>query len=195
MRARCARGEAAAGEEAVAELEAVAEVAGTDCLTAMVRHCRGQLALAAGDAGAARRPLQLALDGYLRARLPFESALVRVDLARALHALGRHGPAAEQARTASEAFEGLGAATAAASSRAVMRELVPSGDDSTGGLLTVRETQVLRLLARGCSNQEIADELVVSRHTVRRHVSNLLAKLEVGSRTAAVARAHEQSLV
>ncbi len=195
VRARCARGEAAAGAEAVAELAAVAEIAGTDWLAAMASHCRGQVALAAGDAGAAKQPLQLALDGYLRARLPFESALVRVDLARALHALDRHESAVEQARTAGETFEGLGATVEAGKVRAMMDELSATGDAAAGGGLTPREAEVLRLLARGASNQEIADELVVSLHTVRRHVSNLLAKLGVASRTAAVAWAHERQLV
>lgn len=195
VRAKCARGEAAAAEEAVAELEAVAEVAGTDWLTAMASHCRGQVALAAGDAEGAKQPLQLALDGYLRARLPFESALVRIDLARTLQALGRHESAVEQARTASETFDRLGATAETTTALAVVRELSRTEDAPAGGVLSSRETQVLRLLARGASNQEIADELVVSLHTVRRHVSNLLAKLGVASRTAAVAWAHDHDLV
>lgn len=195
VRARCARGEATVCEEAVAELEAVAEIAGSDWLTAMASHCRGQLVLAAGDADAATQPLQLALDGYLRARLPFESALVRLDLARAWQAVGRHESVVEQARTAGDSFEGLGATAETAKAGAVLRELSRTDDASTGGGLSSRETQVLRLLARGASNQEIADELVVSRHTVRRHVSNLLSKLGVASRTAAVAWAHEHDFV
>ncbi|MDP8930654.1 MAG: response regulator transcription factor, partial [Actinomycetota bacterium] len=195
VRSRCARGEPAAGEEAVAELEAVAEIAGTECLMAMASHGRGQLALAAGDADAARQPLQLALDSYVRARLPFESALVRLDVARALHALGRHESALEQARTAGETFDGLGATVEAGKVRAMMAELSDTGHSAAHGVLTPREAEVLRLLAGGASNQEIADELVVSRHTVRRHVSNLLAKLGVDSRTAAAAWAHEHDLV
>lgn len=195
VRARCAGGEPAAGEEAVAELEAVAEIAGTECLTAMASHCRGQLTLAAGDADAAKRPLQLALDGYVHARLPFESALVRIDLARALHALGRHESAVEQARTAGKTFEELGATAETTRSWAVLRELSRTDDAPAGGLLSAREAQVLALLARGASNQEIADQLVVSRHTVRRHVSNLFTKLGVASRTAAAAWAYEHDLV
>ena len=53
---------------------------------------------------------------------------------------------------------------------------------------------MLELLSRGLSNQQIADELVLSKHTVRRHVSNILTKLDVPSRTAAVAHALEHKL-
>ena len=61
--------------------------------------------------------------------------------------------------------------------------------------LTRRELEVLRLIATGLRNQEIADELVISVATVKRHISNLYAKLEVRSRTQAVARARELDLV
>jgi DNA-binding NarL/FixJ family response regulator len=61
-------------------------------------------------------------------------------------------------------------------------------------ILSPREAEVLELLARGLSNQQIADALVLSKHTVRRHVSNILTKLDVPSRTAAVACALEHKL-
>jgi LuxR family maltose regulon positive regulatory protein len=61
--------------------------------------------------------------------------------------------------------------------------------------LTAREQEVLRLLAQGATNQEIADRLVVSLRTVKKHVGNLLLKLEAQNRTHAVARARELSLL
>lgn len=61
--------------------------------------------------------------------------------------------------------------------------------------LTEREQQVLRLLVAGASNQQIAAELVISLATVKKHVSNLLGKLGVASRTQAIARANEWSLL
>src|SRR5262249_23321691 len=57
--------------------------------------------------------------------------------------------------------------------------------------LTRREQEVLRLLAEGASNQEIASQLVISLATVKKHVSNLLGKLGVESRTQAIARARD----
>jgi len=61
--------------------------------------------------------------------------------------------------------------------------------------LTRRELEVLRLVARGMSNQEIAADLVLSGHTVHRHVSNVLGKLGVSSRAAAVAEAARLDLL
>jgi LuxR family maltose regulon positive regulatory protein len=61
--------------------------------------------------------------------------------------------------------------------------------------LTEREQEVLRLLVAGASNQQIAAELVISLATVKKHVSNLLGKLGVASRTQAIARAREWSLL
>ena len=69
--------------------------------------------------------------------------------------------------------------------RKVLSELTHIPQPSSLEELTGRETEVLKLLARGLSNREIADELVISDATVRTHVSSLLAKLHLASRTQA----------
>jgi DNA-binding NarL/FixJ family response regulator len=63
------------------------------------------------------------------------------------------------------------------------------------GALTSRERDVLLLVAQGRSNQEIADELVISERTARTHVSNVLRKLQLTSRTQAALVAVQQGLV
>jgi two-component system, NarL family, response regulator LiaR len=72
--------------------------------------------------------------------------------------------------------------------RMVLQELhrpTQAKQSSTGAVLSEREVEVLRLLARGMSNQEIADTLVLSEATVRTHVSSILRKLQLASRTQA----------
>ena len=64
-----------------------------------------------------------------------------------------------------------------------------------GAGLTKREVEVLRLVAKGMSNQEVAASLVISEHTVHRHVANILGKLGVSSRAAAVAQAAQLDLL
>jgi LuxR family transcriptional regulator, maltose regulon positive regulatory protein len=187
VRIRCARREVGHAEEALQELEAIAGLVRTDCLLALVSHARGQVVLVAGDAAQAKAHLEDALDLYERNRLPFDAALARLDLGRALHALGRRGPALDQVRTARDTLRSLGAAA-----KAPLADEVAGTPGAT--ILSPREAEVLKLLSRGLSNQQIADELVLSKHTVRRHVSNILMKLDVPSRTAAVAHALEHKL-
>jgi DNA-binding NarL/FixJ family response regulator len=65
----------------------------------------------------------------------------------------------------------------------------------SSALVTPRERDVLRLLAEGLTNREIAERLVVSEHTVHRHVTNILRKLDLSSRTAAAIYAVRSGLV
>ena len=75
-----------------------------------------------------------------------------------------------------------------------LRPSVPSGPDALSEL-TPRETEVLRLVAEGLSNGEIAERLVVSDETIKTHVSRVLSKLDVRDRTQAVVVAYESGLV
>lgn len=70
-----------------------------------------------------------------------------------------------------------------------------SGEPGPGDYLTLREKEILRLMVEGISNPDIADRLVVSRSTVKFHVSNILMKLGAQSRTEAVAMALQQKLI
>ena len=71
--------------------------------------------------------------------------------------------------------------------RKLMQELArpASSQPPTAAPLTAREVEVLQLVAQGLANQEIADQLVIGEATVRSHVSNILSKLHLASRTQA----------
>ena len=111
-------------------------------------------------------------------------------LGEACAALGDRDAAAVELEAARAGFEQLGRDAGHRAARHARRER--SGD--THGL-SPRELEVLRLVAAGRTNRQIAAELVVSEHTVARHLQNIFAKLGVSSRTAATAFAFERHLV
>lgn len=61
-----------------------------------------------------------------------------------------------------------------------------SGESQTAGSLSDRELQIVELVAAGLTNQEIAEELEISKRTVDNHISNILTKTETGNRVALV---------
>ncbi|MGC0143516.1 response regulator transcription factor [Pseudactinotalea sp. Z1732] len=77
------------------------------------------------------------------------------------------------------------------------RQGLAAGRQSTGpaGRLSVRELEVLRLVAEGRANREIAGDLFLSTHTIKRHVAHILDKLNAGNRTEAVARGRDLGLL
>jgi DNA-binding CsgD family transcriptional regulator len=119
---------------------------------------------------------------------PYEVARTRVLIGRALRDLGDNDSATAQFDAARRGFTDLGAIPAAQQiDRLLVRTAAPGG-------LTAREVEVLRLVATGKSNQEIADALFLSNKTVARHLSNIFTKIDVQSRTAAAAYAHQHGL-
>jgi DNA-binding NarL/FixJ family response regulator len=200
VRAHAALGELDEAEEARAELEAIARAVGTVPLQAAAVAAGGAVALALGDAEAARRRLEDAVDLYRAGGAPFEAAQARLELARALAEAGRAARAAEEAETARAELDRLGAEHERRRAVALLRSLgiaVPAAASEPAGL-TPREREVLALLARGRSNQEIAGELVLSVRTVERHIANLYDKIGAVGRTAratATAYAFSRGLV
>ena len=112
-------------------------------------------------------------------------------LALACRALGDEDSAGLELAAARDAFVRLGAAA----DLARIDLLTGRAEAANSHGLTARELQVLRLVAAGQSNREIAAALVISEHTVARHLQNIYAKLGVSSRTAASAFAFSHDLV
>jgi DNA-binding CsgD family transcriptional regulator len=193
VRAHAALGQADAGRAPLAELEALADAVATDPMRASAAFARGVLARAAGEHAEGRRHLEDAVDLFQRSRVPFESALARLELARVLAQLGREDLALREARSAEAALGEVGAGLEARRAATLLRQLGASptrrgqGEPTFG--LSARELEVLGLVAQGLSNQGIAETLVLSEHTVRRHVANILKKMGAPSRAAAAALA------
>ena len=169
------------------ELQDVVAEVGSDSLRASALAVDGLVAEAEGDLDTARSRIEDAIDLFQRCGDPFETARSRLDLARVLAALGRSDPAAEQARVAHEALAGMQAEREAQRAGALRSELGDPAAAEAASVLTPRELDVLKLVAQGLSNTEIAQQLVLSEHTVHRHLANILRKLDLSSRAAAVA--------
>ena len=120
---------------------------------------------------------------------PYEAALTRELLATAASRAGDTSGARLELEVAHAVFARLGAM---ADVRRTERLL--SGATAGRGHLTARELDVLRLIARGKTNKEVAAELVISDHTVARHLNNIFAKLDVSTRAAATAYAFTHNL-
>ena len=193
VRAAAAAAQPDSGRAAVEELEGLAELVDTNGARAAAARAAGTLALADGDLATAARRLEDAVDLYGVAAAPYERAQSRLALAHALCDLGAVDRALAEATLAHTAFEELDAQRAAAGAAELLLTL-DSGARSAGPL-TKRELQVIALVTAGRSNREIAAELVVSEHTVHRHVANILRKLDEPTRAAAAARATRDGLV
>ncbi len=198
-RAAAAIGDTARARAAAHELAETASRIRTAPLLAAAAFASGFVAAAEGDDDAARTAFEDAVSQYDSGGAPLEAALARLELADALDRLGRHRTAEREARLAKDALASLGAR--AYLSRAVdmlERFVQPAAerkDASSTLALSERELEVLALVARGLTNEEIADRLILSPHTIKRHIANVLMKLGESTRAAAVARATRAGLL
>jgi ATP/maltotriose-dependent transcriptional regulator MalT len=180
-----------AARTAADELSQLAADLGMPFLHAVSAHATGAVRLAEGDPRAALAALRRAWTAWQELQAPYETARARVLIGLAHRALGDTDTAELELSTACRVFRQLGAAPEVARVEALSRMAAPG----TAGGLTAREVQVLGLVAAGKSNRAIAAELVISEHTVARHVQNIFAKLGVASRSAATAFAFEHGLL
>jgi DNA-binding CsgD family transcriptional regulator len=183
-----AAGETEQAADTSAELSEIAARFGCAALRAMATRAAGGVALTRGDDAGAIRELRRAARLWNELGAPYEAARCAVLLGRALRALGDEDSAVAELTEARRVFTKLGAEPAEREAAALLRPCAPAG-------LSAREVEVLRLVAAGKTNPEIAAELFLSEKTVARHLSNIFAKINVTSRTAAAAFAFEHRLV
>ena len=185
-----ATGDVTAAAGAARELSDVADQQANAAIDAMSSHARGAISLAEGDASSALIPLRSASLAWQELGASYLAARVRVLIAYACRQVGDEDTSELELRGVRDTFVELGAGP----DIVALNTLIPTDIEDARGL-SAREREVLRLVAAGRSNREIADALVLSQHTVARHLQNIYAKLSVSSRTAASAFAHEHHLV
>jgi DNA-binding CsgD family transcriptional regulator len=173
-----------AAREAVSEFQEIAGELTTPVIEADTSAVSGALALSEGDPGSALPLLRRAVGTWQEQDVPHERAKLNVLIGQACRALGDHDGARLEFAAARETFERLGARPDLVQLDRIVA-VTDAGSETHG--LTRREIEVLRLIAQGKANRVIAHELHLSARTVHRHVSNIFTKLDVDSRTAAVA--------
>ncbi|MGE2715923.1 LuxR C-terminal-related transcriptional regulator [Mycolicibacterium litorale] len=179
-----ARGQFDDAERFCAELEDGAAQFGTAGFRGWAAHARGAVHVRRGRHAVALDSLTAALREYRTQQSRYEAAEVYEWMAVAHRALGEDAAAAADSATAESIYAQLGVESTAM-----------CGNPSPGGL-TKRELDILRRIASaGASNRELAQQMFISEKTVGRHLANIYLKLQVSSRAAAVAWAHQHNIV
>ena len=174
--------------DAAEELERIADRYGTDAFAASAALSRGRLQLAVGDPSACAT-LRRAVERWQQLEVPYEAASAQLLLGEACRIAGDRDASDSALRSAIATFDRLGAAYDARHARELRSDHTrPAG-------LTEREAEVLRLVAKGCTNKEIARTLCLSDKTIARHVSNIFTKTGATTRSAATAFAFESGIV
>jgi len=174
---------------ALEELEAIAAEFDSPALLGAMLSTRGRVQLASGDPSACGT-LRSAAERWQDLGVPHEVATARMLQGTACRQAGDLDGAAASFEAARVMFEQLGAGLDLRN----LRDISATAPDLPAGL-TLREVEVLRLVAAGMTNKQIAGELILSEKTVSRHLSNIFVKIRVSSRSAATAFAFEHHLV
>jgi len=195
VRALVRTGDMDSARTALTELTNIATLVETLPHKASASYAAGFVASGAGDLNGAQRHFEDAVDLYLQSGAPFELSRARIELARTLAARGRVDVAREEAQRAMDLLGELKAEIEIVRAKTLLDSLGSQAPKAADSPLSTRETEVLKLVAVGLNNQSIAEQLFLSEHTIHRHVANILNKLSVSSRAAAVAQAARRGLL
>jgi DNA-binding CsgD family transcriptional regulator len=176
-------------KEIITEMAQTARAYPTTAMRAILDTARGALALSENRPADALPRLRAASDGWRELDAPYETARLGVRIGQGCRALDDEEGARMEFRAALATFERLGAWPDASLVRGLL-----SSRNAHPAALSPREIEVLALIALGRTNAEIATQLRLSERTVHRHVSNILTKLDVRSRTSAAAYAVQHGL-
>ncbi len=176
---------------ALDQLTRIDDAVDAPLLHAITAYAAGSVLLAEGDAPSALGALRRAHQRWHDLKMPYDAARARVRIGLACRALGDHDAAALELAAARAVFERLDAQPDLAD----LERLTGSERPARPGGLTERECQVLRQVAAGKTDREIAAALLISEHTVGRHLQNIFSKLGLSSRAGATAYAYEHGLV
>jgi DNA-binding CsgD family transcriptional regulator len=185
-----AAGDLEQARAAVAELSELADVLNAPLVSATAAHAAGALFLAQGDVASAATSLQRASGIWQDLEMPYEAARTCLLMATVCERRGDQ----DGRRMELERARSLSTQLDPDASMARTAEHANRSEPQTGGPLSDREAQVLRLLATGKTNRAIGEELFISEKTVARHVSNIFDKLGVSTRTEAAAWAYQRDL-
>ena len=183
-----AAGDGEAAENAVQELEELADRYGSPLISAYARTSRGAERLASGEVQDALPELKRAINDWVQLDCTYELARTRTLAGIALGEVGDEDGATLELEAALEVFRRLGAEPDARR----VQGLLGGGPRPKG--LSEREVEVLKLVAAGRSNKEIAVALFISENTVARHLQNIFGKLGVASRAGATSVAIKEGL-
>jgi DNA-binding NarL/FixJ family response regulator len=186
-----AHDDTALARAAADELAAIAADRGVSLLHAVAAEVQGVVLLAEGHPRAGFASLRRAWAEWQELPASYEAARTRVAVGLACRELGDEETAAMELDAARSTFAELGAAPDLERVERLLGRPAVAAD----GQLTAREQEVLALVAGGHTNRQIAAALVISPHTVRRHLQNVFRKLGVSSRAAATAHALRHGLV
>jgi len=183
-----AAGDPSTATAAVDELEKIADDFSSAGLQAAAVSARGRVQLAERDP-AACATLRIAVARWTELGVPYEIATARTLLGQACRDVGDAMGAASAFDAARQLFDDLGVRLDARETRTLRNSSpLPAG-------LTSREAEVLRLVAAGHTNKEVAGALFLSDKTIARHLSNIFTKVGVSTRSAATAFAFEHDMI